>query len=58
LQRWKQEIADLRDKLRRMERDDKEALGAAVRMLEQMVERGPEAGQRRWPPEPQSEKKP
>jgi len=58
LQRWKQELAELRDKLRRTERDDKEALRAAIRMLEQMVERATEGGPRRWPPEPLPEKKP
>lgn len=49
LQRWKQEVTDLRDRLKTVETENKDALAAAVRMLENLLERVPERSE---PPAP------
>lgn len=56
-QRCKQEAAELRERLRKLEKENKDALSAAVRLLEQMLEKLPPPTERR-PAELESSKQP
>jgi hypothetical protein len=58
IQRCKQEISELRDRLRKSEKESKDVLGETIRLLERALERLADVGEPRPAPEPSTSRVP